>query len=81
MKARSFMVNVAVLVFLSPQQILGLSSNSAIEPTVEVATPAIQRTVEVATPWFQLAAATFTILKYGTEFLEKKRKVGNSDDD
>ena len=81
MKVSSLMVNIAVLVFFSPQQILNFSSNSGIQPTVEATAPAIQRTVEVATPCFQLAAATFTILKYGTEFLEKKRKVGNSDDD
>ncbi len=81
MKARSFMANVVVLVFLSPQQTLDLSSNSAIEHTVEATTPGIQRSVEDITPWFQLAAATFTILKHGTDLLEKKRKAGNSDGD
>lgn len=81
MKVSSLMVNVVVLVFLSPQQTLAFSSNSDIQPTVEATAPAIQRTVEVATPWFQVTAAGFTIVKYGTEFLEKKRKPGNSDDD
>jgi hypothetical protein len=78
-QTRSLIVNVAVLVFLSPQQILGLSSNSAIQPSVEASTPAIQRTIEVATPWFQLTAAGFTIVKYGTEFLGKKDKDDDSD--
>jgi hypothetical protein len=81
MKVGSLMVNVVVLVFLSPQQTLAFSSNSGIQPTVEATTPAIQRTVEVATPWFQVTAAGFTIVKHGKEFLEKKRKAGNSDDD
>jgi hypothetical protein len=82
MKASSLMVNVVVLVFLSPQQTLAFSSNSGIQPTVEATAPAIQRTVEVATPWFQVTAAGFTIAKHGTELLEKKRKkAGNSDDD
>ena len=81
MKARSLMVNVVVLVFLSPQQTLDFSSNRGIRPTIEATATAIQRTVEVATPWFQLAAAGFTIVKYGIEFLEKTRKAGNSDSD
>jgi hypothetical protein len=81
MKVSSLMVNVVVLVFLSPQQTLAFSSNSGIQPTVEATAPAIQRTVEVATPWFQVTAAGFTIVKHGKEFLEKKRKAGNSDDD
>ncbi len=63
MKLSSLMVNVAVLVFLSPQQILDFSSNST-----------IQRTVEAAAPWFQLVAASFTIFKHGSEFLDKKDK-------
>lgn len=80
MRTRSFVVNIVVLVFLSPQQTLDFSSNSGIQPTVETIAFAIQRTVEVATPWFQLTAAGFTIAKHGTEFLEKKRKAGNSDE-
>jgi hypothetical protein len=67
---KSFLANVAVLVFLAPQQTLNLSSDSA-----------IQRTVEATTPWFQIAAASFTILKHGTEFLAKKNKTSNSNDD
>jgi hypothetical protein len=81
MKARSFMVNVVVLVFLSPQQTLDFSSDSAMQGTVESATPAMQRTIEAAAPWFQVVAAGFTIVKHGTEFLEKKDKTDNSDDD
>jgi len=61
-------VNFAtVLVLLSPQQILNLSSGSA-----------IQRTVEAAAPWFEVAAASCTILKYGSDFLARKNKTGNS---
>jgi len=70
MKISSLMVNVAVLVLLSPQQTLDLSSNSA-----------IQRTVQAAAPWFQVVAASFTIVKHGTELFEKKDKTGKSDDD
>ncbi len=66
MKVSSLMVNVVVLVFLSPQQTLDLSSDSA-----------IQRTVQAAAPWFQVVAASFTIVKHGTEFLEKKDKSGD----
>ena len=80
MKVSSLMVNVAVLVLLSPQQTLDFSSSNGIQPTVEATVLDIQRTVEVATPWFQVTAAGFTIVKHGKEFLEKKRKVGNSDD-
>ncbi len=70
MKARSFMVNVVVLVFLSPQQTLDLSSDSA-----------IQRTIQAAAPWFQVVAASFTIVKHGTDLFAKKDKTGKSDDD
>jgi hypothetical protein len=72
------MVSV-VLVFLSPQQTLDFSSDSAMQGTVEVHTPAMQRTIEVVTPWFQLTAAGFTIVKYGTEFLDKKDKDDDSE--
>jgi hypothetical protein len=75
------MVNVVVLVFLSPQQILDFSSDSAMQGTVEAHIPAIQRTIEAVTPWLQVVAAGFTIVKHGTEFLEKKDKTDNSDDD
>ncbi len=78
MRTRLFMVSV-VLVYLSPQQTLDFSSNSGIQPTVKTTALAIQRTVEVATPWFQLTAAGFTVLKYGTEFLDKKDKDDDSD--
>lgn len=71
MKVSSLMVNfAAVVVLLSPQQILDFSSNSV-----------IQRTVEAAAPWFQVAAASFTIIKYGTEFLDKRDKTNSSRDD
>jgi len=71
MKINSLMLNfAAVLVLLSPQQILNLSSGSA-----------IQRAIEAAAPWFEIAAASVTILKYGTELLDKKDKTDNSDDD
>jgi len=70
MKTNSLMVNVAVLVFLSPQQTLDFSSDSA-----------IQRTIQAAAPWFQVVAASFTIVKHGTEFLEKQRNTENSDGD
>ena len=66
---KSFLANVAVLVFLAPQPILNLSSDNV-----------IQRTIETATPWFQIVAASFTILKHGTEFLAKKDKLSNSND-
>jgi hypothetical protein len=69
MKVSSLMVNVAVLVLLSPQQTLDFSSNSA-----------IQRTVQAAAPWFQVVAASFTIVKHGTELFEKKDKTGKSDE-
>ena len=64
-----FIANVAVLVFLAPQQILNLASDSA-----------VQRTVEAATPWFQVVAASLTIFKHGREFLAKKDKTSNSND-
>jgi len=68
MKIKSSIVNFAtVLVLLSPQQILNLSSGSA-----------IQRTIEAAAPWFEVAAASCTILKYGSDFLTRKNKTGNS---
>jgi hypothetical protein len=73
---RLFLANVAVLVFLAPQQILNLASDSAVQRTVE----AVQRTFEAATPWFQVVAASFTILKHGKEFLAKKDKTSNSND-
>jgi hypothetical protein len=58
METRFLMVNfVAVLVLLSPQEILSLPSVSA-----------IQRTVEVAAPWFQIVAASYTILKKESKF-------------
>jgi hypothetical protein len=66
---RFVLTNVAVLVFLTPQQILNLASGSA-----------VQRTVEAGTPWFQLVAASLTIIKYGTEFFAKKDKTSNSND-
>jgi len=64
-----FLANVAVLAFLALQQILNLASDSA-----------AQRNVEAATPWFQVVAASLSILKYGTEFLAKKTKTSNSND-
>ena len=70
MKVSSLMVNIAVLVFFCPEQILDFYSANN-----------IQRTIEAAAPWFQVTAAGFTIAKHGTEFLTKKRKAGNSDDD
>jgi hypothetical protein len=70
MKISSLMVNAVVLVFLSPQQILDFSSDSV-----------IQRNVQAAAPWFQVVAASFTIVKHGTELFEKKDKTGKSDED
>lgn len=71
MKVRSLMVNIAVLVFFCPQQILDFYSANN-----------IQGAIRDAVPWFQVTAASFTIVKHGTEFLEKKRKkTGNSDGD
>jgi Na+-driven multidrug efflux pump len=70
MKVSSLMVNIAVLVFFSPQQILDFYSANN-----------IQRTIETAAPWFQVVAASFTIVKHGTEFLEKQRNTENSDGD
>jgi hypothetical protein len=64
-----FLANVAILIFLAPPQILNLASDSA-----------IQRTVEAAAPWFQIAAASPTILKEVSKFLAKKNKTGNSND-
>jgi len=80
-QTRSLMVNVVVLVFLSPQQILGLSSNSAMQGTVKAHIPAMQRIIEAVTPWFQVVAAGFTIVKHGSEFLDKKDKDDDSEDD
>jgi hypothetical protein len=81
MQTRLLMVNVVVLVFLSPQQILDFSSDSAMQGTVEAHTPAIQRTIEAVTPWLQVVAAGFTIVKHGSEFLDKKDKDDDSDDE
>jgi len=58
---------IAVVILLSPQEILNL-------PSVKT----IQSTAKAAAPWFQIAAASLTIFKEVSTFCAKKNKTGNS---
>lgn len=58
---------MTVWVLLSYQSILAVSVND------------IQNTGKAVVPWFQIAAASFTIVKQGTGFFERKDKTDKTD--
>ena len=58
---------MTVWVLLFHQCILGVSVND------------IQNAGKAAAPWFQIVAASFTIVKQGIGFFERKDKTNNFD--
>jgi flagellar biosynthesis/type III secretory pathway M-ring protein FliF/YscJ len=69
MKIKSSIANFAtVMVLLYPQQLLHLSSLSA-----------IQHIVEAAVPWFNIAVATCKIIEFAREFFNEKDKTDSKD--